>query len=121
MRRFGKASEHHQGKDVLIGLIDVGGFDFAHQDFLDGDKKTRFECIWDQGGELHEKPAGFDYGSVITKADMDRAIAAEAGGGLPAQMLEPQSRMEPGHMARTWRASPPATAVWLGARTSPRS
>ena len=96
VRRFGKASDHHQGQGVLIGLIDVGGFDFAHQDFLDGNGKTRFECIWDQGGELHPSPDGFDYGSVITKADMDRAIAAEAGGGLPAQMLEPQSRMEPG-------------------------
>jgi subtilisin family serine protease len=96
LRRFGNASDHHQGKGVLVGLIDVGGFDFAHPDFLDGDGKTRFECIWDQGGELHATPDGFDYGSVITKADMDRAIAAEAGGGLPAQMLEPQSRMEPG-------------------------
>ncbi|MFC2138808.1 hypothetical protein ACFLTE_11590, partial [Bacteroidota bacterium] len=35
---------------VLIGIIDVGGFDFAHPDFLDGQGGTRFVKIWDQGG-----------------------------------------------------------------------
>src|SRR5688572_5389049 len=36
---------------VLIGIVDVGGFDFAHTDFLttDGTQKTRFVSIWDQG------------------------------------------------------------------------
>ena len=97
LRRFGRTRDHHNGAGVLIGLIDVDGFDFAHQDFRGADGGTRFECIWDQGGELHAPPERFGYGSVITKADMDRAIArAEKRGGLPAQLLEPQSQMQPG-------------------------
>ncbi|HEY7454468.1 MAG TPA: S8 family serine peptidase [Thermoleophilaceae bacterium] len=97
VRRFGKARDHHYGEDVLIGLIDVGGFDFTHEDFLGPDGKTRFECIWDQGGDLHDPPADFGYGSVITKADMDRAIAhGKKPGNPPAHLLEPQSQMQPG-------------------------
>jgi len=34
-RRFGEASRHKHGADVLIGIIDVQGFDFSHPDFLD--------------------------------------------------------------------------------------
>ena len=44
-----KEHDHHFGKDVLIGIIDVDGFDFAHPDFLDPSGQTRFERIWDQG------------------------------------------------------------------------
>lgn len=33
-RRFGDARRHHNGAGVLIGLVDVGGFDFAHSDFI---------------------------------------------------------------------------------------
>ena len=37
VRRFGDAAQHRYGEDVLIGIIDVQGFDFAHPDFLDRD------------------------------------------------------------------------------------
>ena len=47
LRRFGADG----GKNVLIGIIDVEGFDFAHPDFLDEDGGTRFVSIWDQGGD----------------------------------------------------------------------
>jgi hypothetical protein len=40
--------QHNYGQDVLVGIIDVNGFDFAHPDFLDADGHTRFEAIWDQ-------------------------------------------------------------------------
>src|SRR6185369_3171843 len=51
LRRFGTADQHDFARGVLIGLIDVGGFDFAHPDFLDADGHTRFVRIWDQGGD----------------------------------------------------------------------
>ena len=59
LRRFGSAEQHRFGHGVLIGLIDVGGFDFAHEDFLDADGgDTRFVRIWDQGGDTRPSPAG---------------------------------------------------------------
>lgn len=88
-RNFGAAG----GKNVLIGIIDVQGFDFAHPDFLDASNVTRFERIWDQGGETHEPPGGFDYGAEITKEDMKAAMEASQQFGLPATDLEPQSQM----------------------------
>ncbi|WP_313903468.1 hypothetical protein [Rhizobium leguminosarum] len=37
------------GKNVLIGIIDVGGIDFAHEDFMDDAGNSRIIRIWDQG------------------------------------------------------------------------
>ena len=41
--------------DVLVGIIDVDGFDFAHPDFLAGGE-TRFVAIWDQGARHGPAP-----------------------------------------------------------------
>jgi len=93
------AERHRFGENVLIGIVDVGGFDFAHQDFLirDGNQTTtRFLRIWDQGGDFHPPPDGFDFGSEILDSDMNAAIAAADSVGLPPQMIEPQSEMQPG-------------------------
>src|SRR5262245_5956175 len=96
-RKVGNAKLHGDGEGVIIGIIDVGGFDFAHPDFLDAQGKTRFLSIWDQGGALHDAPARFDYGSEITEAHMNAAIAAaKKKGGLPATLLEPQSQQGDG-------------------------
>lgn len=92
----------HTGEGVLIGIIDVGGFDFAHPDFLDAQGKTRFVAIWDQGGDNRAPPASFEkgvplVGAEITRAHMNAAIAAAKAkaAGLPAVRLEPQSQMAP--------------------------
>lgn len=87
------------GKNVLIGIIDVGGFDFSHPDFLDADGGTRFLRIWDQSRKFREPPRGFKYGSEITKQHMDAALAAAPAAGVPAWALEPQSQMTPGSHA----------------------
>ena len=87
------------GEDVLIGIIDVGGFDFAHADFLDDNGDTRFVGIWDQGGTFREPPKGFSYGSHLTAERLQRALAAQGGGGLPAVELERQSQRVPGSHA----------------------
>jgi subtilisin family serine protease len=96
--------QHKYGQDVLVGIIDVNGFDFAHPDFLDNDGHTRFEEIWDQGGNTRPPPSstnpadvgGFGYGSLIHKRHMDAAIDAAAARKMAATRLEPQSQMVPG-------------------------
>ena len=84
------------GRDVLIGIIDVGGFDFSHPDFTrkeGGQTKTRWIKIWDQRGGLRPPPAGFDYGSEIRQEHMEAALNSNVS--LPAWALEPQSQMTP--------------------------
>jgi len=98
-------ARHGDGKDVIIGIIDVGGFDFAHDDFSDGKGGTRFLSIWDQGGTFRPPPSRrsggrFDYGSELTKPLMDAAIAAASAGTFPAT-----------HRART---SPPCLSRCRG-------
>jgi subtilisin family serine protease len=98
-KAIGDAATYGRGANVLIGIVDVGGFDFAHEDFLDARGHTRFVAIWDQGPGRRPPPAarGFEYGSEITKAHMDAAIAAARGRGVPpATLLEPQSQAVPG-------------------------
>ncbi|MBM3784294.1 MAG: peptidase S8 and S53 subtilisin kexin sedolisin [Acidobacteria bacterium] len=88
------AAKHKDGEGILIGVIDVGGFDFAHPDFLDAAGNTRFLAIWDQGGTTRPSPRGYTYGALIENDKMNAAIAA-AQTGLPATILEPQSEMSP--------------------------
>ena len=81
---------------IIVGIIDVQGFDFAHEDFLAADgKTTRFIRIWDQGGSTRPAPERFGYGSEITADQMNAAIQAAPDIGLPATKLEPQSQMIP--------------------------
>jgi subtilisin family serine protease len=96
---------HGYGRDVLVGIIDVGGFDFAHPDFLAEDGTTRWVAIWDQAGSLRPSPADgrpserFDalsYGAEIRQEHMDAAVAAAPARRMAATSLEPQSVMVPG-------------------------
>lgn len=101
-RRFGSPARHRYGRDVLIGIIDVGGFDFAHRDFLDARGQTRFVRIWDQGGNARPSPdetGQFSYGAEFTQAHLNAAIAAAPTVGLPAIDLERQSQMADGSHA----------------------
>lgn len=104
LKVFQGESRHKYGKDVLIGIIDVGGFDFSHPDFLDEKGETRFICIWDQGGKGRPSPykgdnKTYDYGSEILQRHMNAAIKASKAPesmNLSAYELEPQSQMTPG-------------------------
>lgn len=86
------------GRDVLIGIIDVAGYDFSHPDFLTGmtdAPETRWVRIWDQGeGGLRPAPDGFGYGSEIRQEHMNSALVSDVE--LPAWALEPQSQMSVG-------------------------
>jgi subtilisin family serine protease len=85
--------KHGDGAGVIIGLIDVEGFDWAHPDFLDQAGNSRFVGIWDQGAKKGTRPRGFDYGRVITPADMARAVAEAKQVQVSPHDLEPQSQM----------------------------
>lgn len=110
-RRFSTAAgKHRYGADVLIGIIDVQGFDFAHPDFLASDGKTRFVAIWDQGGDARPSPfardprsdadkpemEAFAYGAEFQQRDLNAAIEAAPSVGLPAVDLERQSQSAEG-------------------------
>lgn len=92
-------SEFPQKANVLIGIIDVGGFDFAHPDFLDEKGETRFLQIWDQGSSFRKSPALYNYGAEFLKKDMDKAIRSARLVGVPATELEKQSGTAPGSHA----------------------
>lgn len=89
--------------NVIIGIIDVGGYDFAHRDFLRksaGTTKTRFKAIWDQGGSFRPPPNNlnnidfekFDYGSLITADHMNNAIESAPNVRVTPRTIEPQSQ-----------------------------
>lgn len=98
---FGDPQRHHWGRNrVLIGIIDVGGFDFAHPDFRSGGG-TRFVRIWDQGGTGRPTPkkrgtSAFNYGAEFRKPDLDAAIKSSRELKVPATEIERQSQMSVG-------------------------
>ncbi|HEX5736367.1 MAG TPA: S8 family serine peptidase [Blastocatellia bacterium] len=95
-KAIGSAKKYGRGEKVLMGIIDVEGFDFSHPDFLDDQGKTRFIAIWDQGGDFRPPPKGLMFGSEFRKAQMDAAIAASKKAGMPpAPWIERQSQLQP--------------------------
>lgn len=88
---------------TLIGIIDVGGFDFAHPEFLTASGKTRFYRIWDQGSNFRKPPGGksgkYGYGSEFLQQDLNNALVQAKKVGVPATSLEKQSQMEIGSHA----------------------
>ncbi len=97
-RKFGDTRRHHDGRGVLIGLVDVQGFDFSHEDFVDGDNHTRFISIWDQGADYRPGASidAFGYGAEITQDQMNKAIRDSKRENLPPYELTPQSVMAEG-------------------------
>ncbi|HZH32805.1 MAG TPA: S8 family peptidase [Pyrinomonadaceae bacterium] len=100
-RRIKHPHLHQYGQNVLIGIIDVQGFDFAHEDFLDAQGGTRFIRIWDQGGDPENQPSPsnkppFDYGSEFNQKDLNRALKAAPRIGVPPHELARQSEMVEG-------------------------
>ena len=95
-KAIGDARIHGRGDGLIIGIIDVGGFDFSHPDFLNADGTTRFISIWDQGGDFRRPPDGFEYGSEFRKDQLDAALAAAKTPRMPAAVfIERQSQLEP--------------------------
>lgn len=87
---------HGKGKNVLIGIVDVQGFDFSHVDFMDGGA-TRWVRIWDQGGHSEatgrDAPPAYGYGVEFTDDHFAAAIEASEETGIPAWEFERQSQI----------------------------
>lgn len=89
--RAPSGAKGYQPPRVLIGLVDVGGFDFSHQDFLDDSGQTRFVRIWDQGALSGSHPDGFAYGAELTQEAMNAALEGAHDFGVGAADLLAQS------------------------------
>jgi subtilisin family serine protease len=85
-------AELGNGKGMLIGIIDVEGFDWAHPDFIVGGG-TRFVSIWDQGAEEGRDRKGLERGRKITADSMQAALKDAARIHVSPHDLEPQSQM----------------------------
>lgn len=94
MRKLTKSKLHGDGENVLIGIIDVGGFDFSHPDFLTDGGDTRFLSIWDQGSEFRDAPKdkGFGYGAEFRRDHLNQALKDSKTTNIPPTRLEPQSQ-----------------------------
>jgi len=84
------AGQRRGNSRVLVGIVDVGGFDFAHEDFV-VDGKTQFLRIWDMG-KSGDAPNGFEYGHEFTRRDLETAIREAPQVGVGVHDLEPQSQ-----------------------------
>lgn len=62
------------GKGCIVGIVDFG-CDFAHKNFLKGNR-TRLLKIWDQ--RSHTPSAKVPYGTLYEAADIDNALASTA-------------------------------------------
>lgn len=82
-----------RGARVIVGIIDVQGFDFAHEDFLAGKDKTRWVRIWDQGGTARPHPKDFDYGAEFKGEHLNAALRNAGSVHVAPQELERQSEM----------------------------
>lgn len=94
LRKLSKSKLHGDGENVIIGIIDVGGFDFSHPDFIDDEGTTRFISIWDQGSDFRDSPIdkGFDYGTEFCRKHLNQALEDAKTTHIPATRLEPQSQ-----------------------------
>ena len=97
----GKAapSDPYAQPAVLIGIIDVGGFDFSHPDFI-VNGTTRFVRIWDQGlpadSPFGGPPDPFDYGVELTHERMQQALEWSQTHRIAPTDLIRQSAQNPG-------------------------
>ena len=90
------------GENILIGIIDVGGIDFAHEDFMDDEGNSRILRIWDQGGDAFDPPEADGYRrqggqvdrlrSEITAKHIAFALKEARAAGASPYDLAPQSQ-----------------------------
>lgn len=69
-----------KGAGVIIAVID-SGIDWVNADFRKADGTSRILGIWDQtlSDASHPPPAGFGFGALFPKSDIDAALAGGVG------------------------------------------
>ncbi|MBO6576777.1 MAG: S8 family serine peptidase [Rhodothermales bacterium] len=72
-------SQGYDGSGVILGVIDTG-IDWRHLDFTDPDDPTqsRVWAIWDQNDTQGPPPAGFSYGTLWTRSQIEAALTGGA-------------------------------------------
>ena len=86
---------------MLIGIIDVRGFDFSHPDFIDSSGRPRFVRIWDQVlppvRRWAQRAEMFGYGAELTRErDAVRRFGGAGATRSAPTDLAPQSVQVPG-------------------------
>ena len=96
-RAIGTAATHGRGEGVLIGIIDVGGFDFAHRISPAGWERRGSSRSGTRVATSARRRQGFDYGSEFTQAQLNAAIeAAKQARPAAGDVIERQSQLQPG-------------------------
>jgi minor extracellular serine protease Vpr len=70
------------GSGVLIGVYDTG-LDFTHDDFRDTAGMTRVLALWDQTDGTGTAPAGFSYGRLCSRSEIQQSIQAPNAAACP--------------------------------------
>lgn len=85
------------GRGVVVGIVDTG-LDVNHQDFQNADGTTRVAYLWDQTDNTGPHPAGYDYGTEWTAAQID-------GGGIRQRDIDGHGTHVTGIAAGNGRAT----------------
>lgn len=64
--KTGSLSKSYNGKDVIVGIIDIG-FDFTNPTFFDNSDNYRVARVWDQN-KTGTAPDGYNYGTEYTSS-----------------------------------------------------
>ncbi len=64
------------GRGVVIAFVDTG-IRYAQEEFLNGAGNSRVLAIWDQTLQTGNPPEGYDYGTLFTREDINRALRTE--------------------------------------------
>ncbi len=97
-----------KGRGVILAFVDTG-ISYDNEVFKNEAGESRILAIWDQTIQSGVAPEGYEYGSLYTNADINRALASEN----PYEIVP--SRDEIGH--GTVMASVAAGSIVDGGRT----
>ncbi|HEY0811070.1 MAG TPA: S8 family serine peptidase, partial [Longimicrobiales bacterium] len=70
------------GQGVIVGIYDTG-IDYLHEDFITPNRETRVLALWDQTAAVGPPPAGFAFGRLCTREDIQQAINTNETSSCP--------------------------------------